>query len=158
MLTGIWIKECLIMIPTKELNWGTVCGWKLWIWTSSIQVNCYAPVQRREGILLCTCRSVCNLLNPIDFGITGSKVKFTAFKCAKTLSDCSITISQNQFLQYKFVQLILKSLIQLYKTFVTKNLRGHNVLQTSLVFQKKWLRTDSVTNMTTIVILDNYLI
>ena len=86
----------------------------------------YAPLRRREGILLCTCRSgglsvtfsflinysrgpwhtflkLCPHIRPgqqrkpIDFWVTGSTVKVTRVKCAKTVS--------NQLLQNALVYL-----------------------------------------------------
>jgi len=46
-------------------------------------------------------------MNPVDFGVTGSKVKVTSIKCFKTISE-----------------LILNCLIQLYKILVTKKALG----------------------------------
>ena len=58
--------------------------------------------------------------NPIDFGVTGSKVKVTRSNVSKLFQIVELTISQNEFLLHTFVQLILNWLIQFYKTYVTK--------------------------------------
>ena len=105
----------------------------------------YASLRRREGILLCTCRSgglsvtfsflinysrgpwhtflkLCPHIrpgqqrNPIDFGITGSKVN--------TVTDCLSKDFPNELLLHTLVQLILNWLIQFYKTSVTKKSLG----------------------------------
>ena len=103
------------------------------------------PLQKREGILLCTCRSVGLSVCPsvtFSFPINNSRRPWPTFlricppihpgqqmnrvKCVNIIS-----VSQNEFLLHTFVQLSLNWLIQFYKTSF---FRGHTVLQTSLVY------------------------
>ena len=125
--------------------------------------HCYVPLRSREGTLLCTCQSVLrpirfhyrsitwgcidlpssNLVHTsirgsrgtlLILGSLGQRSRSSGANVPKLSRIVCITISQNEFLLHKFVQLILNWLVQLYKTSVTKkSFRGHNVLWTSLV-------------------------
>ena len=73
-------------------------------------------------------------MNPIDFGVTGSKVKLTGVKCAKTVLDCLsnnfqkwISFSYNCPTYFELTYPVVQNIFD--KTIF----RGHNVLQTSLV-------------------------
>jgi len=73
-------------------------------------------------------------MNPIDFEVTGSKVKVIGVKCVKTVSDCL----SNNFQKWISPSYICATYFELTYPVLQdicdkKNFRGHNVWQIFLV-------------------------